>query len=110
MEFPPYVRLKDDVWLLDTLEFLQCVPLGENSWIEDDLSGKKWNKTDKKSLLFSIPRNLNSEFSMMINTFFENTIGFFIASIVPFCQLESPILAVFYVDAKLVLVLLCSFG
>ena len=77
MEFPPYVRLIDDVWLLDTLEFLQCVPLGENSWIEDDLSGKKWNKTDKKSLLFSIPRNLNSEFSMMINTFFENTMGFF---------------------------------
>ena len=52
VEFPPYVRLIDDVWLLDTLEFLECVPLGENSWIEDDLSGKKWNKTDKKSLLF----------------------------------------------------------
>ena len=51
------IRFLDKNWTFDIVwgeAFLQCVPLGENSWIEDDLSSKKW---DKKTLLLSFSEN-----------------------------------------------------
>ena len=74
---------------------LQCVPLGENSWIEDDLSCKKFS--------FSLEKTIKTT-SVILHYLI------FIASIVPFFQLESPVLAIFCADAKLGLAPLCSFG